>query len=106
MTRFTGLRPKMYAFLFDDKEETKRAKGVSKAVIDKELRYAMYEETLFERKEMSSEMSLIRSRNHELFVETVRKKMLSPFDDKRYLLDNVESLAYGHYYCQLYDEYI
>lgn len=106
MTRFTGLRPKMYAFLFDDKEETKRAKGVSKAVIDKELRYAMYEETLFERKEMSSEMSLIRSRNHELFVETVRKKTLSPFDDKRYLLDNVESLAYGHYYCQLYDEYI
>ena len=34
---------------------------------------------------------------HELFTMQVDKRGLCAYDDKRYLLDNVRSLAYGHY---------
>lgn len=43
-------------------------------------------------------MDLIRSHAHQLYVETVHKKCLSGYDDKRYLLDDgIQSYAYGHY---------
>ncbi len=59
----------------------------------------MYEDTLMDRKELLSSMNLIRSHSHEIYTETVTKKSLSAFDDKRYLLDDgVSSLSYGHYY--------
>ena len=75
-----------------------KAKGVAKATIEHNLRFEMYETTLFDRTEMLALMDLIRSRSHNLYCETVRKKTLSSFDDKRYLLDDgLSSLAYGHY---------
>ena len=78
--------------------EQKKAKGVSKATIEKELCLALYEVTLFDKTEILSSMDLIRSRSHKIFCEKVRKKTLSCFDDKRWLFDNgVLSLAYGHY---------
>ncbi|CAC5362562.1 unnamed protein product [Mytilus coruscus] len=39
----------------------------------------------------------IRSRNHQLYVDTVVKKGLFSFDDKRYWRDSIESYAFGHY---------
>ncbi len=45
ITRFTGLRSKMYAFIVEEKE-IKKAKGISKAVIHKDLQYRMFEEVL------------------------------------------------------------
>ena len=101
ITKFIGLRSKMYALSYQDNEkdrEKKKAKGVAKATIEKELSIQMYENTLFDRTEILSSMDLIRSRSHNIYCETVRKKTLSCFDDKRYLLnDGLSSLAYGHY---------
>ena len=75
-----------------------KAKGVAKATIEHNLRFEMYEATLFERTEMLAPMDLIRSRSHNLYCEAVRKKTLGSFDDKRYLLDDgLSSLALGHY---------
>ncbi len=34
---------------------------------------------------------------HELYTMQVDKRGLCSYDDKRYLLDNIRSLAYGHY---------
>ncbi|MES9884868.1 MAG: hypothetical protein ABW185_28820, partial [Sedimenticola sp.] len=103
ITRFTGLRSKMYAFTLDGEEKaTKRAKGISRAVVDKVMRYKMFEDTLLENKEIRSEMDTIRSRSHELYVLKVCKKSLSCFDTKRFLLNSIESLPYGHYACDLY----
>jgi len=36
---FIGLRSKMYSIKFDDDEETKKAKGVKKYVIKKNLKH-------------------------------------------------------------------
>ena len=41
-------------------------------------------------------MSALRSKDHELFCDTIVKTGLSAFDDKRYLLNATHSLAYGH----------
>lgn len=43
-------------------------------------------------------MTQIRSFGHQLYNVELNKLGLSPFDDKRYLLDDgITSLAYGHY---------
>ena len=91
----------MYAIVYqegDDDVEKKKAKGIAKASIEHKLRFDMYEGALFEKEELMTSMDLIRSHSHRIFCETVRKKALSAFDDKRYLLsDGTSSLAYGHF---------
>ena len=96
ISEFVGLRSKMYSFLCDEKEE-KRAKGIAKATVKKDLKHVNYKDTLFNETSMVSSMSTLRSHKHELFGETIQKTGLSAFDDKRYLLDAVQSYAYGHY---------
>lgn len=100
---YCGLRSKMYAIKIynENKHEVdrKKAKGIQKATIERDLRFDMYEKTLRDKTEIASSMDLIRSRLHNIYCETVVKKSLSSFDDKRYLLqDGTSSLAYGHYY--------
>ena len=97
--RFCGLRSKLYVYkVVNNEEEVKKAKGVCKATVKKKLYFTLYEEALFKNKETVSSMYLIRSHSHILNVETLYKKCLSNFDDKRYLKeDGVSSYAYGHY---------
>ena len=57
----------------------------------------MYEKALFENVEHITSMNLIRSRSHQLYVDTVHKKCLTAFDDKRYILPNGYTYAFGHY---------
>ena len=97
--RFCGLRSKLYVYkVVNNEREVKKAKGVCKAAIKKKLYFTLYEEALFKNKETVLSMDLIRSHSHVLKVETLYKKCLSSFDDKRYLKeDGVSSYAYGHY---------
>ena len=96
ISEFVGLRSKMYSFLCDEKEE-KRAKGIARVTVKKDLKHDNYKSTLFNETSMLSSMSSFRSHKHELFSETIQKTGLSAFDDKRFLLDAVKSYAYGHY---------
>ena len=94
---FVGLRPKVYNYSTKNKEE-KRCKGVKKSVVKNELIMQDYKDCLFGRKEKTSEMNLIRHRNHDLFTERIEKVSLSSNDDKRIILENkIDTLAYGHY---------
>jgi hypothetical protein len=47
ISEFVGLRPKMYSFVTVDDHEVKKAKGVSKAVVSKELFFSHYKSVLF-----------------------------------------------------------
>ena len=78
-------------------EEKKVAKGVAKSEIEKKLRQEQYKQCLFEEIVTINSANAIRSRNHQLYVDTTVKKGLCSFDDKRYWIDSIESYAFGHY---------
>ena len=59
---FTGLRAKAYSFIVGSKEG-KKAKGVSRATVQKDLRFNMYKQTLTDETAYST-MSTIRSQSH------------------------------------------
>ena len=94
---FVGLRSKMYSMLYNGKEK-KTAKGITKSVIESKLKHDMYRDCLIRGKQTRSKMNQIRSKDHQLFSITLNKIGLSPFDDKRFVLDNgMDTLAHGHY---------
>ena len=94
---FVGLKSKMYSYTIGD-EEHKKAKGVKKNVVKNEIRHRDYLDVLFNKKTLHHRMNTIRSESHQINSYHLNKVSLSPYDDKRYLLDDgVTSLSYGHY---------
>jgi hypothetical protein len=78
--------------------EKKTAKGVKKSVIDKQWKHESYKQALFDHCSMRHSMNMVRSATHQLYSVSIRKTTLSPYDDKRYVLNNgVHTLAHGHY---------
>ena len=56
------------------------------------------EKALFDHCAMTHSMNMIRSYNHQLYSVTINKTTLSPYDDKRYVLDDgINTWAHGHY---------
>ena len=98
---FVGLRPKMYSILYTENDklvEKKTAKGIKKSVTKRKIRHASYKECLFEKRQTIASMNQIRSERHEIYSIKLNKIGLSPYDDKRYILnDGMSTLAYGHY---------
>ena len=95
MTEFIGLRSKMYSYIGDDCG--KRAKGVNRSVLRDTINHGDYRDCLFDRQVFTRAMPGLRSHQHHVFGETVRKVALSPLDTKRYILPNgISTLAYGH----------
>ena len=93
-----GLRPKMYTLKLDNEQEKKTGKGIKKSVLKKEIKHDDYRNCLFNQQEYSHSMKTFRSQQHELYTVSQHKKSLSPFDDKRYILqDGFTTRAHGHY---------
>ena len=102
---FVGLRSKLYSYKMEESEE-KKCKGIKKNVIKKEITLQDYKDCLFNEKEETRSMNLIRHRNHDLFSETIKKIALSSKDDKRIVFGNkIDTLAYGHYMEDMIDTY-
>jgi len=102
ITEFVGLRAKMYSFKTDDEHVSKKANGIKKSVVEREINFDDYKRSLFgtTKKDMQQKTSFntIRSYQHELYSITQNKIGLCSFDDKRYILDdNVSTYAYGHH---------
>ena len=75
----------------------KKAKGVKKNVIKREISHSDYRDVIFDNKMMHHQMKTIRSELHQISSYQLNKVSLSPFDDKRYILsDGITSYAYGH----------
>ena len=95
IVEFIGLKSKMYSYETECKEN-KTAKGVKKGVIRKELSFTDYKNTLLGQATMRHKMKSIRSDYHQIKSYEINKVSLSPFDDKRYILDDgITSRAYG-----------
>jgi len=102
MREYVGLRAKMYSYVYttDDNQtiNEKRAKGISRTTVKKDLRHDHYLQTLADSSQMKSTMYSLQSDHHVMYCNRITKTGLSAFDDKRYLLeDGITSVAYGHY---------
>ena len=80
----------MYAFKCGDDSKNK-LKGVSKSQ-SKNIKIGEYKKCL-DGKEYQGECNnyIIRSINHEMVLQEVKKSTLSIHDDKRYYINNIES---------------
>ena len=100
MDEFVGLRSKCYAFTTNGPQgsnSSKKCKGVKRSVV-KEMSIDSFRETLQTRSTMDTTFTVIRSVNHVLATESIKKTALSAYDSKRYILDcGVKTRAYGHY---------
>lgn len=97
-----SLKPKLYNYtllLNNDKEENTKAKGTRKYFIDKILRAISFKNSLNDKKFFSGHVNKMKSLNHKITnIRQKRDKILSPFDDKRYINDDgISSLPYGHH---------
>ena len=98
ITKFIGLKPKSYAFKIHQQEkEEKKSKGIVKHKVKKELNFDKYKDTLENNTCDSVSFNSIRSKNHQIYSINQVKQALSSFDNKRYYLDNINSLPFGHY---------
>ena len=93
---FIGLRSKMYSMTYANKEK-KTAKGIPRAAMKKQCPHEAYRDCLFNDTFTLSKANGIRVYNHQIYSEEQIKTALSPFDDKRYVLENgYDTLAHGH----------
>ena len=89
---FVCLRSKAYSFKCRNEDENKnKIKGISKSQ-SKHIKFEEYYNCLFGN-EYQKECNnyIIRSINHEMLLQEVKKSTLSIFDDKRCYLNNIES---------------
>ena len=101
MSRFVGLRPKLYSFQYVDRDGEMKgkntAKGVQKAVKQR-LYFEDYENVLRNMSRKTVTVNSIRSDKHHLYTYIIEKIGLSANDDKRYICENgIDTLAHGHY---------
>ena len=98
MSKFVGLRAKLYATKMDNNEESKKCKGISKTVTKNNIAFEDYKNVLFNQTTQMRKMNVIRSHKHEIYTEEINKVALSGNDDKRIVMaDRVQTMAYGHY---------
>jgi|SRR6218665_1814512 len=94
---FVGLQSKMYSLLLSGEKEKKTAKGVKRSYVAKSIRHADCKKCLFDEFPTISTFHNIRSLEHGLHTTKITKAALSPYDDKRYLINSRVSCAYGHF---------
>ena len=91
---FVCLRSKMYAFKCGDDSKNK-LKGISKSQ-SKNIKFEEYFNCLFGVKyQQECDNYIIRSINHEMYLQRVKKSTLSQFDDKRCYINNIESIPWN-----------
>ena len=97
IAEYVGLRPKMYSILKADEKNNKKAKGVKKNVVKKQITHEQYKETLFGAKQQWHGMNILRSEGHEIYGMHLNKISLSPFDSKRWIDDDgIHTKAFGY----------
>lgn len=99
---YVGLRAKCYSLLLDNQEQKNTGKGVKKQIL-KRTSHDRYKDCIFHNNDstkmvVQAEMNFIRSENHSVYNETIRKVALSSYDDKKFIVnDGITQLSYGHW---------
>lgn len=91
-----ALRPKLYSFILDNKDEHTRAKGINYNA-KRTLSHADYLHCYKTNEKKNVTIHEILSKLHNVITKCCEKTALSTADDKRCYLSNNKSLPYGHY---------
>jgi len=75
----------------------KRAKGVQRTIVDKEITHYHYLNVYQHHQPTIHTMRQFVSKNHKIETVINKKRSLSVFEDKRYWVSNNKSVALGHY---------
>ena len=100
---FIGLNPKCYSLLLEDDEQKQVCKGVKTHIIKSKslLNHEHYRNTLENLEIYKVEYETFISKKQKIYTNKVIKNGLSPFDNKRFLLDDgISSIPFGHYNCK------
>ena len=91
---FIALRSEMYAFNCGD-DSKNRLKGISKAQ-SKDIKFEEYKICL-DGEELENECInyILKSINHDMYMQRIKKTTLSVFDDKRNYLDSITSIPWN-----------
>ena len=95
ITNFIGIRSKCYTIRTNAKI-IKKAKGVSKKVVEKNIDFIDYKNCVLENKDVFRNINSIRTSNMTNYSITQNKLALSNKDDKR-VWEGTKSRAYGHW---------
>ena len=94
MDDFIALRSKMYAFRCGD-DSKNNLRGISKSQ-SKNIKFEVYKICLEgEENKNVSDNYILKSNNHEMYLQKIRKTTLSIFDDKKNYLDYIECLPWN-----------
>lgn len=77
----------MYAFRNDIKQK-KVCQGIKRCNIEK-MKFEMYKNCLIDSQVTTETVHNITSKGLHLYTTKTQKTQLSPYDDKRYLIDNM-----------------
>ena len=96
INEFVCLRSKAYSFKCKNNNEDKnKIKGISKSQ-SKHIKFEEYYNCLFGGEyQRECNNYIIRSINHEMVLQEVKKSTLSIFDDKRCYVNNIESIPWN-----------
>ena len=90
---FVALRSKAYSFKCNN-NNTNKLKGISKSQ-SKGIKFDEYKNCLFGADyKKNCDNFLIRSINHEMYLQKVEKKGLSAFDEKRCYINEIQSVPW------------
>ena len=105
MTDFIALRAKAYGYLIDgyndddyDKNKiiNKKAKGIKKCIIKRELTFKNYKDCNFNNETILKLLQRFKSDRHRVHAEEVNKIALNRNDDKRlYTFDRITTYPHG-----------
>ena len=90
------LKPKAYSIRVASGKTIKRAKGVSRYVVEQNLTHDCYKKVLQDSVDIYESCRQIQPHNFVNFTVEQRKKALSAFCDKRHMIDEIRSVPYGY----------
>ena len=98
MDKIIAFGSKMYAIDFlGPTLPVKKAKGIARNIVEMYINFHSYYKVLFESSGvLRLEMKTLKSIDHEINLLSINKISLSPFDDKRYINDSVNTIPFGH----------
>jgi hypothetical protein len=82
--------------VIDENHNTKKAKGVSKVVLKKEISHQDFVDVLETGKSISKDVISIRSFDHQLYTVKQKKVVLTSWYDKMNMISNVDCEPFGY----------